>query len=61
MKPLPFPDRDPDYVVDAKGILDSKKLPDQSFLELWDAIIVEQPVKDRLLAQAVLNLSLIHI
>jgi SpoVK/Ycf46/Vps4 family AAA+-type ATPase len=58
LKPLPFPDRDPDYVVDAKGILDSKKLPDQSFLELWDAIIVEQPVKDRLLAQAVLNFTL---
>ena len=58
MKPFPFPDRDPDYVVDAKGILDSKKLPDQSFLELWDAIIVEQPVKDRLLAQAVLNFTL---
>ena len=58
MKPLLFPDREPDYVVDAKGVLDSKKLPDQSFLELWDAIIVEQMLKDRLLAQAVLNFTL---
>lgn len=58
MKPLPFPDREPDYVIDAKGVLDSKKLPDRSFLELWDAIIVDQMVKDRLLAQAVLNFTL---
>ena len=58
MKPLPFPDREPDYVIDAKGVLDSKKLPDGSFLELWDAIIVDQMVKDRLLAQAVLNFTL---
>jgi SpoVK/Ycf46/Vps4 family AAA+-type ATPase len=58
LKPLPFPDREPDYVIDAKGVLDSKKLPDRSFLELWDAIIVDQMVKDRLLAQAVLNFTL---
>ena len=58
MKPLPFPDREPDYVIDAKGVLDSKNLPDRSFLELWDAIIVDQMVKDRLLAQAVLNFTL---
>lgn len=58
MKPLPFPDREPDYVIDAKGVMDSKKLPDRSFLELWDAIIVDQMVKDRLLAQAVLNFTL---
>ena len=58
MKPLPFPDREPDYFIDAKGVLDSKKLPDRSFLELWDAIIVDQMVKDRLLAQAVLNFTL---
>ena len=58
MKPLPFPDREPDYVIDAKGVLDSKKLPDRSLLELWDAIIVDQMVKDRLLAQAVLNFTL---
>jgi len=58
VKPLPFPDRDPDYVIDAKGVLDSKKLPDQSFLELWDAIIVDQALRDRLLAQAVLNFTL---
>lgn len=58
LPPNPRPNRDPDYVIDAKGILDSKKLPDQNFLELWDAIIVDQTVKDRLLAQAVLNFTL---
>jgi pachytene checkpoint protein 2 len=58
VKPLTFPDRDPGYTVDAKGVLDSKKLPDRFFLELWDAIIVDQQVKDRLLAQAVLSFTL---
>ncbi|MFN7995276.1 MAG: AAA family ATPase [Bryobacteraceae bacterium] len=58
VKPLPFPDQDQDYVIDAKGVLDSKKLPDRSFLELWDSIIVDQALKDRLLAQAVLNFTL---
>jgi SpoVK/Ycf46/Vps4 family AAA+-type ATPase len=58
VKPLPFPDQAPDYIIDAKGVLVSKKLPDQPFLELWDAIIVDQSLKDRLLAQAVLNFTL---
>jgi SpoVK/Ycf46/Vps4 family AAA+-type ATPase len=58
MKTVPFPDREPPYVVDAKGIQDSKALPDASFADLWDAIIVDQAVKDRLLAQAVLSFTL---
>ena len=42
----------------ATGILDSRDLPDKGFAALWDAIILEPAVKDRLLAQAVLNFSL---
>jgi len=40
------------------GILDSRKLPDDGFLELWDAIILPSETKDRLLSQAVLNFTL---
>lgn len=40
------------------GILDSRKLPDDGFLELWDAIILAPETKDRLLSQAVLNFTL---
>jgi SpoVK/Ycf46/Vps4 family AAA+-type ATPase len=58
MKTVPFPDREPPYIVDSKGILDSKSLPDAGFLDLWDSIIVDQAVKDRLLAQAVLSFTL---
>jgi pachytene checkpoint protein 2 len=58
MKTVPFPDREPPYLVDAKGILDSKALPDANFLALWDSIVVDQAVKDRLLAQAVLSFTL---
>jgi ATPase family protein associated with various cellular activities (AAA) len=56
LKPVPFPEQP--YLVDAKGVLDSKNLPTREFLELWDAIIVEQEIKDRLLGQAVLNFTL---
>jgi len=41
-----------------KGILDSRLLPDDSFDGLWDSIIIDQKLKDRLLAQAVLNFTL---
>lgn len=41
-----------------KGILDSRSLPDDSFDELWDSIIIEAQTKDRLLAQAILNFTL---
>ena len=40
------------------GILDTRKLPDNDFLELWQAIILEPETKNRLLAQAVLNFTL---
>lgn len=40
------------------GILDSRELPDKGFLELWEAIIVDSEIKDRLLSQAVLNFTL---
>src|SRR5271166_3030392 len=58
MKIAPFPERDRPYMVDAKGILDSKALPDADFQDLWDSIIVDNAMKDRLLAQAVLNFTL---
>lgn len=58
MKTVPFPDRDQPYVIDAKGVLDSKNLPDPEFQDLWESIIIEQNVKDRLLAQAVLSFTL---
>lgn len=41
-----------------KGIHDSRKLPDPAFDALWNAVIVDQDVKDRLLSQAVLNFTL---
>jgi pachytene checkpoint protein 2 len=44
--------------IDAHGILDSRHLPDPEFSTLWDAIIVDQFVKDRLLAQAILTFTL---
>ncbi len=45
-------------MVDAAGVLDSRPLPDSDFLEVWDAIIIDQETKDRLLSQAVLNFTL---
>lgn len=50
--------REQPYLVDSKGVLDSRNLPDTSFLELWNSIIVDNEVKDRLLGQAVLNFTL---
>lgn len=44
--------------IDAHGILDSRNLPDPEFSALWDAIIVDESIKDRLLAQAILNYTL---
>lgn len=40
------------------GVLDKRILPDDEFLDLWDAIIVDGGLKDRLLAQAALNFTL---
>jgi pachytene checkpoint protein 2 len=44
--------------VDSAGILDSRDLPDDDFNALWDSIILDKEVKDRLHAQAVLNFTL---
>jgi len=44
--------------IDAHGILDSRNLPDPEFSALWDAIIVDESVKDQLLSQAILNFTL---
>jgi SpoVK/Ycf46/Vps4 family AAA+-type ATPase len=40
------------------GIFDSRRLPDRQFSELWEAIIIDADLKDRLLAHAVLNFTL---
>ncbi len=40
------------------GILDDRQLPDASFDGLWDAVLVEQSLKDRLLGQAVMNFTM---
>jgi SpoVK/Ycf46/Vps4 family AAA+-type ATPase len=43
--------------VEAVGVLDSRNLPDPEFDSLWDAIILDQDQKDRILAQAILNFT----
>ena len=58
MKSGSIHDREQPYLVETKGILDSKNLPDADFLDLWNSIIVDNEVKDRLLGQAVLNFTL---
>lgn len=44
--------------IDRQGIKRVTELPDQGLAELWDSIIVDQQVKDRLLSQAILNFVL---
>ena len=44
--------------VEAVGVLDSRNLPDPEFNALWEAIILDQEQKDRLLAQAILNFTI---
>lgn len=44
--------------IEATGVLDSRFLPDPEFLHLWDAIILDSDLKDRLLSQAILNFTL---
>lgn len=44
--------------VHAQGILDSRNLPDSSFTATWEAIIVDDEFKNRLLSQAILNFTL---
>jgi AAA+ superfamily predicted ATPase len=43
--------------VEAVGVLDSRNLPDPEFNSLWDAIILDQDQKDRILAHAILNFT----
>jgi SpoVK/Ycf46/Vps4 family AAA+-type ATPase len=45
-------------VSDAPGVLVSHELPRDDFDALWDSIIIDQELKDRLHAQAVLNFTL---
>ena len=40
------------------GILERRLLPSDDFLALWDAILVDPAIKDRLLAQSLLNFSI---
>jgi SpoVK/Ycf46/Vps4 family AAA+-type ATPase len=40
------------------GILERRLLPADDFLAQWDAILVDQEIKDRLLAQALLNFTI---
>lgn len=44
--------------VEAVGVLDSRVLPDPQFDAAWDAIILDQAQKDRLLATSLLNFTL---
>src|SRR5947207_12751103 len=41
-----------------KGLLYDLKLPHKHFTALWDAVIVDPEIKDRLMAQALLNFTL---
>ncbi len=41
-----------------KGVLDRRVLPDSTFQALWDAIIAPEELKNRVLAQALLNFTL---
>lgn len=43
--------------VTAPGILDSRILPDGEFARLWDSLVYEDDLKDRLLSQAALNFT----
>ena len=44
--------------VTAPGILDSRILPDEAFGVLWDSLIFDDDLKDRVLSQAVLNFTI---
>lgn len=48
------------YETDLLGIKCVTKLPDPSLSRLWDSIIVDVSIKDRLLSQAVLNFRVRH-
>ncbi|MCC6192457.1 MAG: ATP-binding protein [Anaerolineales bacterium] len=44
--------------MDTNGILEKRQLPDEEFVALWDAIILDPSIKDRLLGQAILNYTM---
>jgi AAA+ superfamily predicted ATPase len=44
--------------VEAVGVLDSRNLPDPEFNGIWDAIVLDQDQKDRILATAILNFTM---
>src|SRR6266705_2242497 len=45
-------------LLEAKGVLDSRFLPEPAFDLLWDSIIIPSGQRDQLLSQAVLNFTL---
>jgi len=50
--------RKPPLLLDAKGVLDCRFLPDNGFDSLWESIIIPVTLRDQLLSQAVLNFTL---
>lgn len=44
--------------IHSDGILDARNLPDQDFDKLWDSIILDNEIKNRILSQAILNFTL---
>lgn len=48
----------PRLLSDAQGILDARDLPSPEFSALWEAVLVPQDLKDRLISQAILNFTL---
>lgn len=42
-------------IAEAKGVSSVKRLPDSGYSELWDAIIIDQAIKDQILSTAILN------
>ncbi|HEV7486320.1 MAG TPA: AAA family ATPase [Thermoanaerobaculia bacterium] len=55
---VPKPTLKNEWHIEAEGVLDSRLLPDEDFTSQWEAIIVDQAVKDELLSQGVLNFTL---
>ena len=47
-----------EFEVQAAGILDARLLPDKDFDGLWESIILDPEIKNRILSQAILNFSL---
>lgn len=43
---------------DPKGILEKTKLPDVEFNDLWDRLFIDKEIKDRLVAQVLLEFTL---